>query len=86
MSDLADLKAQVGATINLADERRYFGASVKYQRALEAEVERLRDAFDRFLTACANREHEGMPRDEWEAEFLAAEEALGGDESPPRDG
>ena len=42
MSDLAQLKEQVDATINLADERRYFGASVKYQRALEAEVERLR--------------------------------------------
>lgn len=48
--------------------------------ALEAEVGRRRDAFDRFLTACANREHEGMPRDEWEAEFLAAEEALAGEE------
>ena len=46
MSDLARLKREVDETINLADERRYFGASVKYQRALEAEVERLRAALE----------------------------------------
>lgn len=41
MSDLAALKERVDATINMADERHYFGASIAYQKALEAEIERL---------------------------------------------
>jgi uncharacterized protein (DUF1778 family) len=46
----------------------------------QAQVERLRTALDRLLDANATREHEGMPRDDWEAEILRAEEALAGEE------
>ena len=69
MSDLVDLKERVDATINMADERHYFGASVKYQRALEArvakleaEVERLHGVVGEYLTALeeANAEVERL--------------------------
>jgi len=68
--------------------KTFYGVMARDNRRFAAENGRLRDAFDRFLTACANREHEGMPRDEWEAEFLTAEQALAGEETenPPRDG
>jgi hypothetical protein len=45
-------------------------------KALEAEVERLRTALTRLLEANATRDHEGMSIDDWNAEILRAEEAL----------
>lgn len=41
-----------------------------------AEVERLHSALTRLLDANATREHEGMSRDDWDAEILRAEVAL----------
>ena len=45
----------------------------------EAEVERLRAILDRVLDANATFEHDGLPREEWDALMLAAEDAVAGD-------